>query len=1398
MIAQSPPQTAQSDADEKFEVRLTHAFGSCCGLKDFCGAALFGDVAGDHVVHPVGRRISLQHLASGETSFVPFDNTKVEAVTACAISQDRSFLAVCERCTSDPLTHVSVYDLSKPGTKPVRVLEELANSVGRLISIAFSSDVEARRLILASAPPEGLLVLIDWRDNVVLGRCTLEDHALGSASHVALNPMDEGMVSSSGDNYVQLWRVTKNRLMPLPALDGIAASSEIADHTWIRPYDGNIAACCSTQGCVYILSTAPLAEDPAKLTGIIHVIEVPFPSALAEARHAPEMPLRVLPVDSGLLLGGSRGALSLWLFDKNAPPASRESSSSQRRRSHGKVHHQEMEYKPRHIHTSRTRLSDTAVSCLDVVPEDDGSFRILVGFHDAAIGVMSMHLEAVSREHEVCIILAGGYHNGPITSLDVARKRPIFATACKKDGTVRVWSYATRHCEVCWECPHEELTSVAVHPNGYCIAAGTTSKIRFFQVLIGQLKQYREVSIRAVRSMKFSNDGHHLAASQGRAVVVFSSQSMERLATLRGHGQIISVSWQEEDRVLVTHSDEGQMARWDTTTWEKLQECQAGGLEVYAVSVEDTRQSFASVLDTRSMRMFISPFDGLERSGEGLEIAGDVRLAALCFAAGPRHSALFTGLSTGSLRLHSAPLTSLRQHEDFHLHAGGVAAMCLSSDSRTLVSAGVDGSIFLLDIVGLARSDAPIITQDDDFVMISQSEVQRIDEELEVLNSENANLKELRAEAAARLESESRGLIAEARQKDHEVITQLHHEYEVLQQAVTTKERECMRQMKAMETQHLQAADKIEQHYDRKVAQEADRFMALEAEVSQLEDKVKAMRAESQRQLDMLKQRHRQELRQRGAEKEAEVQRHKELLAFSQLRFDTMLDQEAMEHGLEVNEQKRTAQKELEQQMQIEYKLKKEQDTLLRGLDLMEKDRDRIQKEQMASRATIHSLEMQKESLTQTVKALKDERRDREVTLREKELQIGAHKVKVNTLKKFKHVLDFRLREVTLSLQPKDHMIKELNSQLHGLEEEFEKQLEQQSLLEDVLEKKNQEEQKFAAERVHLQDVVKQREHTIEHFREALYNMVNHEVDARKWPPLFKKIHDEHLHQGALAHDKEMELPMKETRRQMKVMEGKVNALMAKNKRTDMEHSNRVRQQTEENSEIIRDMSKLRAENKVVEAQVKELELQVQQAECRRAQQLKALEDGANPSNAALQDGDDRQEQAEQPLVMLKAASGDEALRPSHRGMRGFPRQPASSSAGRASAARALEHARRMKAVREAADANSAELHLQAQQNKALREEVERLAKAKEQEKLEQQRLKQQQEAEAAAKRAAPQRKVRVLLAATPGASTEQSLSGVTASSVPPAAPPAEAAAEESPAPAADSSGVSQEPAAEA
>ena len=125
---------------------------------------------------------------------------------------------------------------------------------------------------------------------------------------------------------------------------------------------------------------------------------------------------------------------------------------------------------------------------------------------------------------------------------------------------------------------------------------------------------------------------------------------------------------------------------------------------------------------------------------------------------------------------------------------------------------------------------------------------------------------------------------------------------------------------------------------------------------------------------------------------------------------------------------------------------------------------------------------------------LQKERKEQEKNSTQQEKRITDYKQKVSTLKKFKHVLDFRLREVphavhillagsdpslipklrqigcnarehmehyahaevSESLMPKERQIEQLKAQLQDTEGEFEKQLSAQQHLQQTLELRNQ------------------------------------------------------------------------------------------------------------------------------------------------------------------------------------------------------------------------------------------------------------------------------------------------------------------------------------------------------
>merc|ERR1719506_620366 len=85
----------------------------------------------------------------------------------------------------------------------------------------------------------------------------------------------------------------------------------------------------------------------------------------------------------------------------------------------------------------------------------------------------------------------------------------------------------------------------------------------------------------------------------------------------------------------------------------------------------------------------------------------------------------------------------------------------------------------------------------------------------------------------------------------------------------------------------------------------------------------------------------------------------------------------------------------------------------------MVKDQEKVAKEKEDQKHEINFLKSQVDEKERQVSGLKKERKEMEKNSTQQEKRIADYKQKVNTLKKFKSVLDFRLREVSESLMPK-------------------------------------------------------------------------------------------------------------------------------------------------------------------------------------------------------------------------------------------------------------------------------------------------------------------------------------------------------------------------------------------
>lgn len=1216
-----------------FSAEIVHAFGSLCGSK-LRDTAILLDEGAEFLLHPVGRQVAIRNLTDGSLNFA-VESPTIQEVTAFAVSRDRTLLVVCGMCRvpgqEAMRSQATVYELSiNARNEPLQTLEELG-TVGRLHAACFSSAIggpaeEGNSLLCLAAEglaeePAGLdhlarmVVVLNWRRNTLVCKCSVDQQV----DRILLSPLDSCVLSTSGPSSkleLRLLQRDTSQLQegeePTPDLPwqlvqlaqvmdstGVPVSA-ITDHAWLEPSNGTLIACRSN-GTICVLSSGTQASKlSASLPEpyLLMTLDLPFGPGTSST-----IPMCVRCQKGSFLLGGTNNSVARW--------------------KHATVH-QAPEF--RMVGCVRiVGVPASSIKALDLAGEI-GEERLVVGLENSCIGHLRFSAQKAEDGGEVaCTLVGGEQHSCPVNLLDMAVQRPLLLSGSSVEKSIRLWDYQAGSCELSHTFTSEEdLTGLAIHPMGFLMAVAFADRIRFYHILAKELKLHREVAVKNVKSIRFSNGGHLLAASQGtpgKIVIVINVKTMSKLATLRGHNhQVTAMSFDPDDQVLVTCGEDGSVYEWSMTTWSKVHDSPAKG-EVKGTSAVAGQGSASWACLAEGSQSFLRRYKkGVTVENQDYQLPlPHLNLLSLVYHCGSLGVTLLGAGSDGGLYSFIGMFSGARSAEK-GLHSGACNALCLSSDGTVVATAGEDGAIFILNVNGFADpttafGDEPSL----EVVLVNRNEMQARQEELVALAAEASSLQQQQEEGAARLQSQLRARVDEARRKDGEKIQSLRNRYESLQQAATAQEREALRLLKSMEAAHVVTADEMDKAFDKKAEQEAERYKALQEELKTLNRRFDHAVETSLQTLESKRAERLRELEYRTAEKDKEVQRLKELLALSQQRYDAMLDQEGMEHDFEVNELQREGHEELDHRRQIERKLKKEQDTLLRGLDMMEKDRESISREQEQTGIIINNLKTEVENLQKEVDALKAERKEREAVLKEKEVEIGTHKAKVNTLKKFKHVLDFRLREVTLSLQPKDHMIQQLNAQLHDLEMEFERQLEVQKQMEVQLKQKGQQSASLVTELSKLKELIKQHDRTIFRFVTDLDALLSEEQDIRQWPAGIRKVYKDHADLTLLTGDNEGTAPMKELGRQIEVLDKKAKLLSEYGASTEANCKAEIMAKTQENSLLIQELTELRAEIKQREKQAKELELRVLQEQQKLSYQatLSAITAGQSSSRGS-------------------------------------------------------------------------------------------------------------------------------------------------------------------------------------
>ncbi|KAJ3044625.1 Cilia- and flagella-associated protein 57 [Rhizophlyctis rosea] len=869
------------------------------------------------------------------------------------------------------------------------------------------------------------------RDSVMAGSgptsAGLRDTSLGGVVHqVSFNPTDNTQLCVVGNGIFKLFRYQEGMLKAF-AFQKMEPKNYLC-HCW--SLDDRIIV--GTED-----SKILIFENNGELRTEISHSHSPGPTIPASPRAINVM----LAFSKGFICGGAGG--SVTLYDR-----SDESSSSAVAQQGGGQQGTVAASGSRDWYKkSKDFLAgdeNTKVVNMALSPSED---NLVVSTENSQIYTMMLASTEVKGEESRFEPFAQPFHHGPVTGMDTCIRKPLIVT-CSSDRSVRVWNYLESTSELVKYFP-EEAFSVAIHPSGLYILVGFSDKLRLMNLLIDDIRPFREFTIRGCRECRFSNGGQYFAAVHGNTIQIYSTWNFENLGNLKGHnGKVRSIYWTNDDAKIVSAGMDGAIYDWalKDLTGTGGGGGGSGGVKREGESILKSCSYTSAVATADGKAIFAVGSDKTLKEIIDSQIVREIDSDAVLTQVVLSHSGrmMFVGTTIGTIRSIKFPLSPdsdrKGEYQEHQAHAGPVTKLRISYDDQYLFSSSEDGTLYVFKISdkegrGLKR-EREIVYADE--ILVTKSDL----EEKNALMSElKTRVEELKMENEYQLRLKDMNF----NEKIKEVTEKFMQEIEALKITSTVlrtdKEKEEVRHEEEMAEErerHARELMELETVHNSKLMAEYEKYQELQTRTAELqsqwERQMRDMQAQKQKALTELTQHFEAKLR----EKQTEIDQLQEEMRAQHLTFQETTLETEQDADTEILELKHRYERKLKEEREVGLRLKGENGIMKKKFNTLQSEIDAHKSEIGKMYGEEKKLHGVIKSLEKDIAGLKKEIQERDETIQDKEKRIYDLKKKNQELEKFKFVLDYKIKELKRQIEPREQDIQGMTHQIKEMDAELE------------------------------------------------------------------------------------------------------------------------------------------------------------------------------------------------------------------------------------------------------------------------------------------------------------------------------------------------------------------------
>nr|XP_023959645.1 cilia- and flagella-associated protein 57 isoform X2 [Chrysemys picta bellii] len=1082
------------------------------------------------IIYPSGNSCVKYHLEQKWQKFIQ-GSEKSQGMLALAMSPNRRYLAISEIVQEKPT--ITIYELSSVPCKKRKVLSVFDFPVQEFVSLAFSPD--SKYLVAQTGPPESNLAYWMWEKQRMMA-IVKADIQNNPVYQVSFNPQDNTQVCITGNGIFKLFRYTEGTLKQTNFQRG--EPQNYLSHVWLT--EDRVMVGTDT-GKLFLFESGDLRWETS-----IECKEPPSEVEKDELAHESES-LIEFPTASSPDLSSEMLCEAVGQQQASFPQISAIAAYSK----------------------GFACSAGPGVVLLFEKTEEKEGYR-----ENREIRGEPAHFEYLNFP----------LHSAAITGLDICIRKPLVAT-CSLDRSVRIWNYETNTLDLYKEY-QEEAYAVSLHPTGLYVLVGFSDKLRLMNLLIDDIRTFKDFTVRGCRECTFSNGGHLFAAVNGNVIHIYSTTSFENVNNLKGHnGKVRSVIWSADDNKLISCGTDGAVYEWSLLTGKRESECVLKSCSYSGVAISPDAKIIFAVGSDQTLKE-------ISDSSILREVPTfDVTYTAIVVSHSGRM--VFTGTSMGTIRSMKYPLPVHKEFNEYQAHAGPVTKMSITCDDQFLLTVSEDGCLLIWKVYdkegrGLKREKEVGYAEE---VLITKTDME---EKTQVMLELKTRVEELKMENEYQLRLKDMNYnekMKELTEKFIQEMESLKTKNQVLKAEKEKQELQYQEQLSELMEKQSREVQDLESGNNQKLLLEYEKYQELQV-------KSQRMQEEYEKQLHDMEETKNQALEELTEYYEAKLHEKTTLLeeaqddARQQLReFEETKKQIEEDEDREIQEIKIKYERRLREERESNLRLKGETGIMRKKFNSLQKEIEERSNDIETMRMEQQKLQGVIKSLEKDILGLKREIQERDETIQDKEKRIYDLKKKNQELEKFKFVLDYKIKELKKQIEPRENDIKAMKEQIQEMEGELERFHKQNMQLELNITELRQKLKATDREMHKEQQKERDMEALVKRFKTDLHNCVGFIQEPKKLKEGIRELYDKYVQQADMVEIVGVDTDLQqEYTRQREHLERNLATLKKKVvKESEIHRADNVRIM-QENVSLIKEINELRRELKVTRTQVHDLQ----------------------------------------------------------------------------------------------------------------------------------------------------------------------------------------------------------------